>query len=214
MSDIVNDPDKYFRQFIPDRDSLLITLEEEARDQDIPIVGPVVGELLFVLARISKAKRILELGTATGYSAIYLARACTIFDGKVVTLENDTQMAARAMKNIQQAGLENYIEIRIGDALAEIEKSDQIFDLIFIDIEKEDYIRTLPHCERLLKPGGLLVADNIGFKDADAFNHAIVANPKWRPVSVFAFLPYHSPEHDGVCLALRQLDNSAGECQS
>jgi predicted O-methyltransferase YrrM len=204
MSNIVANPKKYFRQFIPDRDSLWIELEAEAQHEKIPIVGPVVGELLFILARTSQSKKILELGTATGYSAIYLAKACEMFKGKVVTLENDRDMAARARQNIQKAGLEDSVEIRVGDALAEIAKSDEIFDFIFMDIEKEDYIRALSDCQRLLKRGGLLVADNVGFKDADEFSQSISTNPEWRPVSFFAYLPLHSPENDGLCIALRQ----------
>ena len=68
MSPMIPDPEAYFRQFIPPRDALLLDLESEAAKEEIPIVGPVVGELLFLLARITHAKRILELGTATGYS--------------------------------------------------------------------------------------------------------------------------------------------------
>lgn len=204
MSEIVDNPESYFRQYIPHRDLLLITLEEQAQQENIPIVGPVVGELLFLLARITRAKRILELGTATGYSAIFLAKACKIFDGKVITMENDPEMAIRARRHFQNAGLENNVEIRCGDALVELAKTKDMFDFIFMDIEKEDYIRALPHCENLLKTGGLLVADNVGFKDADPFNQAMAKSPKWRAVSLFAYLPFHSPEHDGVCIALRQ----------
>ena len=81
---------------------------------------------------------------------------------------------------------------------------DAVVDFVFMDIEKADYIRALPHCHRLLKPGGLLFADNVGFKDADAFNRAIVTDPGWTSASLFSFLPGHSPEMDGICLALRQ----------
>lgn len=204
MSDIIDNPEKYFGQFVPDRDSLVAGLESEAQQEEIPIIGPVVGELLYVLIRATRAKRILELGTATGYSAIFLARACRIFNGTVITLENDQAMAARARENIQRAGLEDNVEIRVGDALTEMPLIKEEFDFIFIDIEKEDYIRALPHIERSLKKGGLLVADNVGFKDADAFNRAIAENPGWRPVLLFSFLPLHSPEHDGLCIALRQ----------
>jgi predicted O-methyltransferase YrrM len=77
------------------------------------------------------------------------------------------------------------------------------FDLIFMDIEKADYARALPECHRLLRRGGLLVADNVAFPDADAFNRAIFKDPGWQPVALFAFLPGHSPERDGLCLALR-----------
>ncbi len=79
MSNIVDQPEHYFRQFIPKREELLIELEAEAEREDIPITGPVVGELLCILACAAKARRILELGTATGYSAIFLAKACEMF---------------------------------------------------------------------------------------------------------------------------------------
>jgi predicted O-methyltransferase YrrM len=204
MSGIVENPEEYFEQFIPGRDSLLTELETEALSKEIPIIGPVVGALLYVLVRATRAKRILELGTATGYSAIFLARACKVVDGTVVTLEKDRAMALRAGENFKRAGLESNIEVRLGDALTEISAIDENFDFIFIDIEKQDYIRALPHIERLLKKDGLLVADNVGFKDADAFNRAIIENPAWRPVSLFAFLPLHSPAHDGLCIALKE----------
>ncbi|MGD8522865.1 MAG: O-methyltransferase [Desulfobacterales bacterium] len=204
MSGMVDNPETYFSKQVPARDSLLIKLEEEARNENIPIVGPVVGQLLFLLACITQAKRILELGTATGYSAIFLARACKTFDGKVVTLENDQEMAARAQQNFQKAGLEKHVEIRFGDAMAELSRSTDEYDFIFMDIEKKDYIRALPYCENLLKTGGLLFADNIGFKDADPFNQTIANSKQWRSVSFFAYLPFHSPEHDGLCLAMRR----------
>ena len=201
---MVDNPETYFSKQVPDRDSLLIKLEEEAQNENIPIVGPVVGELLFMLACITQAKRILELGTATGYSAIFLARACQTYDGKVVTLENNQEMASRAQQNFQKAGLQDHIEIRLGDAVAELSRLTDEYDFIFMDIEKKDYIRALPHCEKLLKIGGLLFADNIGFKDADPFNQTIAKSQQWRSVSLFAYLPLHSPEHDGLCLAMRR----------
>jgi predicted O-methyltransferase YrrM len=204
MSAIVENPEDYFRQFVPDRDPLLLELEEEAQRKTIPIVGPVVGELLFILARAIAAKTILELGTASGYSAIFLASACKNVNGRVITLEQDRAMAEKALKNFKTAGLEKHIEIRICDALQEISKMTTTFDFIFMDIEKEDYTRALPHCQKLLKKGGLLVVDNVGFKDADGFNHAIAHQPEWRTISLFSFLPFHSPENDGICLALRQ----------
>jgi predicted O-methyltransferase YrrM len=77
------------------------------------------------------------------------------------------------------------------------------FDLIFMDIDKGDYLRVLPYCATLLKKNGLLVADNVGFQDADAFNRTIARHPQWTSVALFAFLPFHSPERDGLCLAVR-----------
>lgn len=203
MSVLIKNPEKYFRRFIPKRSALLKKLEEEAFREDIPIVGPVVGELLFILARIIRAERILELGTATGYSAIFLSEAFENLKGQLVTLENDPAMAARARKNFKRAGVEEQIKIRVGDALEEMKTIPPPFDLIFMDIEKIDYYTALPYCRDLLRQNGLLVADNVGFEDADLFNKAIFSSNEFRPVSLFSFLPLHSPEKDGLCLALR-----------
>ncbi len=204
MSKIIYRPEEYFKGLIPARDELLLELEAEAERENIPIVGPVVGELLFILAGAIKAQNILELGTATGYSTIYLARACEPVNGRVVTLEHDSSKAARAQQNFQKAGLGDRVEVRVADALETLSRLDGEFNLIFIDIEKQDYIKALPDCQRLLRKGGLLVADNVGFKDADEFNRTISDHPDWRSISLFSFLPLHSPEHDALCLAIRQ----------
>jgi predicted O-methyltransferase YrrM len=203
MSVLIKNPEKYFKRFIPKRGALLRELEEEAVGEDIPIVGPVVGELLFILARIIRAERILELGTATGYSAIFLAEAFKNLKGQIITLENDPAMAARARKNFIRANVDNQIEIRVGDAIEEMKKINAPFDLIFMDIDKADYDTALPYCSDLLRKNGLLVADNVGFEDADPFNTAIFRSKEFRAVSLFSFLPLHSPEKDGLCLALR-----------
>lgn len=203
MSNLVENPENYFRQLLHPRDDVLATLEKEAERENIPIVGPVVGGLLSLLACTSRATSIMELGTATGYSAIFLARGCEALGGKVITLESNQRMADQAKQNIHRAGLSDRIEIKVGDALDAIQKMTTSFDLVFMDIEKKDYLRALPDCHRLLKKGGLLVADNVGFADADDFNHAIFRHSGWQSVHLFSFLPFHSPEHDGLCLAVR-----------
>ena len=203
MSEVVDQPEQYFREFLPPRDSLLMAMETEAVQKDIPIVGPVVGHLLYLLARATGAKRILELGTATGYSAIFLARAIQHPAGQVVTIECDDAMAAKAQANLQTAGVAQLVEIRCADAVKEIKRMTGPFDFIFIDIEKEDYVRALPLCHKLLRSGGLFVADNVAFKDADAFNRAIAKAAEWQAVHIFSYLPQHSPEYDGLCLAVR-----------
>ena len=194
MSSIIDNPEEYFRQFVPERDQLLIELEEEAWKEEIPIVGPIVGELLHILARVSHAEQILELGTATGYSTIFLARAFASTTGRLVTIDNDPDMAARAKINFHRAGLDQQIDILVGDSQQKLSEMDKSFDLDFLDIDKEYYASVLPHCRRLLKKGGLLIADNVGFKDADPFNRLISKSSEWRSVNLFAFLPLHSPE--------------------
>jgi caffeoyl-CoA O-methyltransferase len=203
MSEMLPNPEHYFREFLPQRDQLLHDLEHEAHIEGIPIVGPVVGELLFILARVTGAVNLLELGTATGYSAIYLARGCEPVGGRVLTLELDKAMAARAQGNLEEAELSQRVEVRQGDALQLMTAMEGPFDFIFMDLDKESYLPALPHCRRLLKLGGLLVTDNVGFTGASPFNHEIFASLDWRTVHLLSFLPCHSPEHDGLSLAVR-----------
>ena len=112
MSPIVEQPEKYFSRFIRRDDPLLRELESEAQSEKIPIVGPLVGELLFILARALRAQAVLELGTATGYSAIYLARACALNQGLLTTLEIDPGLVRLSV------GIEN-----IEDLIADLEQA-------------------------------------------------------------------------------------------
>ena len=203
MAEMIPDLEEYFRGFVRERDPLLRSLEEEAAREEIPIIGPVVGELLGLLVRATGARRILELGAATGYSAIYLARACEAVEGRVVTVENDAAMAERARRGIARAGLEGRVAVEEGDAAEVLSRLREPQDLIFLDIDKEHYLEALPHCVRLLRPGGLLVADNVGFELSAEFNRQAFAHPGLRSVHLLCFLPFHSPERDGLCLAVR-----------
>lgn len=128
MADMIDSPQTYFAQLVPPRDPLLVSLENEATKENIPVVGPVVGEWLYLLARIGNARKIPEPGTATGYSSIFPGRACRINQGHVLTLEFDPGLARRARKNIKHAGLKDTVEVLTGDALTEMEKMDSRFD--------------------------------------------------------------------------------------
>lgn len=204
MGMIVEHPETYFGQWIPPRADLVLSLELEARQHDIPIIGPVVGELLYLLAKLKGARRIVELGTATGYSAIFLGRACQSNDGRLTTFEVDPEMAARATRNIEQSGLIQRVNVQCQDALEGLSALVEPVDMIFMDIEKVDYLHALPLCEKKLLTNGLLVADNTGFKDAHGFNEAIFENAAWECVNLWTFLPGHSPENDGLCIALKR----------
>jgi caffeoyl-CoA O-methyltransferase len=204
MSVMVQDPTTYFSQWVCDRTELLRAMESEAEDQGIPIVGPVVGRLLYLLARLRKPGRILELGTATGYSAIFMGAACRENKGRIISLEIDPQMAERARRHISRAGLAEIIEVRCEDALNALAAFDMSVDMIFMDVEKQDYAKLLPMLTTITESDALLVADNTGFKDAHRFNEAIHADTMWASVNLWAFLPGHSPVHDGVCIALRR----------
>jgi caffeoyl-CoA O-methyltransferase len=205
MGVMVENPTTYFSQWIADRTDLLRAMEVEAADQGIPIVGPVVGRLLYLLTRLSKAVRILELGSATGYSAIFMGSACRENQGRIISMEIDPAMAERARRNISRAGLADVIEVRCEDALSALSAFDgRKVDMVFMDVEKQDYVKLLPMLTKIVAPNGLLVADNTGFKDAHRFNESIHAHTMWASVNLWAFLPGHSPVQDGLCIAVRQ----------
>lgn len=204
MSEMVEQPHTYFSQWVPHRSDLLKAMEAEAENLEIPIVGPVMGRLLYLLARLARPRLVLEVGTANGYSAIFLAEACCQFGGRVVTFEKDAALAAQARANIAKAGLGDHVEVRCVDALVEIKSFGRTADMIFLDIEKQDYAGVLPQCKHILSDNGLLFADNTGFKDAHRFNQALFDDPDWESVNLWSYLPGHSPENDGLCMALKR----------
>jgi caffeoyl-CoA O-methyltransferase len=204
MSVMIENPLTYFNQWISHRTALLQEMESEAANQNIPIVGPVMGRLLYLLVRMSRADRILELGTATGYSAICMGEACRHNSGRIISLEIDPKMAERARRNIARAALDNIIEVRCEDARNAQKVFDRQVDMIFMDIEKQDYAELLPILTKTIKSNGLLVVDNTGFNDAHQFNVAIHENKMWTSVNLWTFLPGHSPNQDGLCIAVKK----------
>jgi predicted O-methyltransferase YrrM len=112
-------------------------------------------------------------------------------------------MAARARKNISRAGVADRVEVKVGEVLEVMETLGGPYDLIFMDIEKEDYQKALSGCHSLLRLGGLLVVDNVAFLGASEFNQTIFTDSHWRCVHLYSFLPNHSPEKDGLTLAVR-----------
>lgn len=139
--------------------SILSSIEEVASERGIPIVGPLVGRLLFILACSIKATRILEVGTAIGYSAIWLGLAAKRYKGKVITIEIDHGRADEARANIHAVGLDN-VEVIVGDAREVIPTLKGKFNMVFIDDGKEDYPLYFELCYPRLRKNGIMVADN------------------------------------------------------
>ena len=123
-------------------------------------IAPENGQFLSILIQSIQARNILEVGTSNGYSTIWLAAALKKTRGQLITLEFDPTRAAEAKAHLQEAGLENVVEIRVGNALDEIPKCDATFDLVFLDAEKNEYRRYLELALPNIRPGGLIVADD------------------------------------------------------
>ena len=172
--DVTEKLQEYLDRLVPPRDPVLARMEEEAHREDIPIIDPHEGALLYLLVKIVRAKRVLELGTATGYSGIWLLRGTG--DGTLTTFEVDHSRAERARANFAEAGLGRRAQVVEEDALTGLAKVVDRFDVCFIDLlnsfRSEDVTRRAAElCLERLDPGGLLMADN-------ALRQGEVLNPK------------------------------------
>jgi predicted O-methyltransferase YrrM len=161
MSNITPQPvADYLAGLRRDPHSQLSVIDREGRAEGLPLVFPDTGALLHTLARASGARRILEIGTAIGYSTLWLATALPD-DGTVITMEYDAARAARARDHFAAAGCGGKISVIVGDATRFLHKVGGPFDLIFQDSDKKLYEPMLDRLLALLRPGGLLVADNV-----------------------------------------------------
>jgi predicted O-methyltransferase YrrM len=183
--------DRYISQLFAVEDDVLQTTRAVMQEEGLrPInVSASGGQLLYLLALIGGARRILEIGTLGGYSAIWLGRALPA-DGKMISLEIDEHHAEVARRNLALAGLATKVEVRVGPALATLTAMEQAgeapFDLVFIDADKDGYIAYLPKAMALVREGGLILADNtlpdeVLVAGADSgtkrYNAAVAAHP-------------------------------------
>lgn len=137
----------------------LLAIAAEGRAEGLPIVDAASGAALHALARASGARRILEIGTAIGYSTLWLATALA-GDGALVTMERSPERAERARAHLANAGLADRVSVMVGDASRYLHKVAGPFDLIFQDGDKTQYEPMLDRLVTLLRPGGVLVTDN------------------------------------------------------
>jgi predicted O-methyltransferase YrrM len=152
--------EKYLSEILPARDSLLAAMEEYARKNSVPIIGPECGRLLYLLTQISGAKRIFEMGSAIGYTAIWFARAAGPH-AEVYFTDGDPKNADIARENFRKAGIAEQVRILTGDAIDLIDTVPGEFDIILIDIFKRQYPEALRKSLPRLKHGGLVITDNV-----------------------------------------------------
>jgi predicted O-methyltransferase YrrM len=161
MPGILQDPtEKYIDALLPARDAVLREMERYAAEHDVPIVGPACGRVLFQLARLSRAQRVFEMGSAIGYSTLWFARAVGP-NGVVYYTDGDPANAQRAEAYLKRARVLDRVRLLTGDALELLRSTEGEFDLIFNDVNKDQY----PDVFRLAIPrvrlGGLFIADNV-----------------------------------------------------
>ncbi len=143
--------------------NIIEVMKEYACRHQIPIASPDLIKLLKITTCLVKPSRVLEIGTAIGYSAIIMAQLIPA-DGRIDTIEKDSASVAAAMDNIKAAGLAGKINIIEGDALEVLKCLEKEYDMIFLDASKGQYPEFLPECLRLLRRGGLLISDNVLFR--------------------------------------------------
>lgn len=198
----------YVYSTLPPRDQVLTEMEALAAEKKIPIVGPAVGRILHQLALMIGAKTVFEMGSAIGYSTIWWARAVG-GGGRVIYTDGDSKNAERARGYFERAGVSDRISIRTGDALELLSEEKQQFDVIFNDVDKEDYPRVFRLAVPRLRRGGLFVTDNVLWSGRVA-----QPNPDDHTKAILEFnrLLYSSPDlfttilpiRDGVAVAVKK----------
>jgi predicted O-methyltransferase YrrM len=203
----------YIRDITPQRTGQLKILEDYARENNVPIIEPEVGQLIKVLLKLHKPKEILEVGTAIGYSALLMAHSLQ-GDWSITTMERNPQMIEKARENFRESGLEDRIRIIEGDARETFPHLTKKYDFIFLDAAKGQYMEFLGYAKDLLKPGGLIVSDNVLYKGMVASDDLVVRRKRTIVNRLREFLEYISnmqgytssvlPLGDGVALTYKE----------
>jgi predicted O-methyltransferase YrrM len=200
--------DRYMDSLLPGRDAVLAEMERQAVQRDIPIVGPAVARVLYQYARLIGAKKVFEMGSAIGYSTIWWAHAVGQ-GGQVFYTDGDPKNAAEARRYFQQAGVESRIHIAVGDALELLSEEKQEFDIIFNDVDKEDYPRVLHLVSNRLRKGGLFITDNVLWSgrvtnpDAKEESTRAIQEFNRRLYASQKFFTTVLPIRDGLAIALK-----------
>jgi predicted O-methyltransferase YrrM len=199
--------ENYLYAMLPERDAVLTEMERQAEDRHIPIVGPVVARFFYLLAQMVGAKSVFELGSAIGYSTIWWARAVGE-GGRVFYTDGDPQKAKEARGYFERAGVTDRVTVKIGDALEILSEQKEEFDIVFCDIDKEDYPRALKMAKNFVRRGGLFVADNVLWSGRVVYaagNPEVKTDPQHHTKQIVEFNKslYESPEFETVILPVR-----------
>ena len=207
MEIINSDIDRYLNSLIPPRDAVLQEMERFGKEKGFPIIGPLVGRLLCQLAQLIQARRIFELGSGYGYSAVWFSKGIHP-GGKIICTDGADENAHKAAKFFEKARITGLIDYRVGDALSLLDREPGPFDIILNDIDKHEYPEAFKKAVPKLRRGGLLITDNA------LWHGSVVSDDKeasTRGVLKFNQLAYQSPEvfttiiplRDGVAVSMK-----------
>lgn len=167
----------YIRKLVKDENINIEKFRNECENRQLPIIHKEVGQLLKILIKITCSLNILEIGTNVGFSAVFMSEAMNN-KGKIVTIERREDFYSEALENINKFNLEPNIKPIKGDALKILEKLDETYDLIFMDAAKGHYEEFFEKCSNLIKPGGIIVSDNVLYKGMIASDDLVIRRKK------------------------------------
>jgi len=151
----------YLESLVPERHPVLQEMERRAAETHFPIVGPVVGQLLYLLTRLTGARRVFEMGSGFGYSTAWFAMGIRENGGgEVYHVVWDESLSRDARDYLNRLGLADLVRFHVNEAVTQLQQIDGAFDIIFNDINKEQYPASLAVIKSKLRAGGLLVVDN------------------------------------------------------
>ncbi len=180
---------EFLYQNLKPKDKFLEKLEQEAHENHVPIITPEIAQFLKFFINLKKPKRILELGTAIGFSGITMLNSYSDIE-KLVTIEIRDEMAKKAMENFKEAGHNDKVEIIVGDGEEVLENLEGSFDFIFIDAAKGHYQKYFDEGVRLLAPNGVIICDNILYKGMVASDELVLRRKKTIVKRLREFIKY------------------------
>lgn len=195
----------YLAALMPPRSEVFAELEQRAHIRGLPILGPVEGQFLYLIAKSIGARDALEIGTATGYAAMWILRAVVPAGGSLTAIERQPERYKLAREYIERAGYSDRFIIHEGDWLSVLETLKGPYDLIFLDIlrnlsDEHDAIKALDLCLSRLRPNGMLIGDNV------LCNGQVIeedAAPTVRGIQEFNYAIMHHPQLESVIVPLR-----------
>lgn len=197
----------YMEDLLPPRDPIFVELENKAEEENFPAVGPRVGFFLEIMARSIGARTVMELGSGYGYSGLWFARALQP-GGRLILTDLKEKNREMALAYFEKAGLQLVVEFRVGDALEFLKEEAGPLDIIFNDIDKQDYPKVIPLAHERLRTGGLFITDNtlwygkVVEPEPDKTTESILEfNCKLKEHK--GFLTINLPIRDGISLAMK-----------